>query len=63
MENDHGPMSQSKHRKSSPTRQMLEDGLNHARIRRVNVTEDMLILYLEDGRGDAHGVVASTLPG
>ena len=32
------------------TRQMLEDELDRARIRRVNVTEDMLTLYLEDGR-------------
>ena len=32
------------------TRQMLEDELDRARIHRVNVTEDMLTLYLEDGR-------------
>lgn len=50
MENDHGPMSQTKHRNSRLTRQMLEDELDRARIRRVNVTEDMLTLYLEDGR-------------
>lgn len=29
---------------------MLEDELDRARIRRVKVTEDMLMLYLEDGR-------------
>lgn len=29
---------------------MLEDELERARIRRANVTEDMLMLYLEDGR-------------
>jgi len=29
---------------------MLEDELERARIRRVNVTEDMVTLYLEDGR-------------
>lgn len=29
---------------------MLEDELDRARIRRVNVTEDMLTLYLEDRR-------------
>ncbi len=29
---------------------MLEDELERARIRRVNVTDDMLMLYLEDGR-------------
>lgn len=32
------------------TRQMLEDELDRARIRRVQITEDMLTLYLEDGR-------------
>ena len=29
---------------------MLEDGLGRARVRRVNVTADMLALYLEDAR-------------
>lgn len=43
-------MSQTKPRKSRLTRQMLEDELERARIRRVNVTEDMVTLYLEDGR-------------
>jgi hypothetical protein len=43
-------MSQINHRTSRPTRQMLEDELDRARIRRVNVTEDMLTLSLEDGR-------------
>ena len=32
------------------TRQMLEDELDRAHIRRVNVTADMLALYLEDAR-------------
>jgi hypothetical protein len=43
-------MSQTTERKQRLTRQMLEDELERARIRRVNVTEDMLTLYLEDGR-------------
>ena len=43
-------MSQTKQRKSRLTRQMLEDELERARIRRVNVTEDMVTQYLEDGR-------------
>lgn len=43
-------MSQTKPRKTRLTRKMLEDELERARIRRVNVTEDMLTLYLEDGR-------------
>ncbi|MFB6231382.1 MAG: DUF2442 domain-containing protein [Salinibacter sp.] len=43
-------MSQTNHRTSRLTRQMLEDELDRARIHRVNVTEDMLTLYLEDGR-------------
>lgn len=43
-------MSQTKQRKSRLTRQMLEDELERARIRRVGVTEDMLTLSLEDGR-------------
>lgn len=43
-------MSQTKPRKARLTRQMLEDELDRARIRRVEVTENMLTLYLEDGR-------------
>ena len=43
-------MSQTKQRKSRLNRQMLEEELERARIRRVNVTEDMITLYLEDGR-------------
>ena len=43
-------MSQAKQRKPRLTRQMLEDELDRARIRRVNVTADMLALYLEDAR-------------
>lgn len=43
-------MSQTKPRKTRLTRKMLEDELERARIRRVNVTEDMLTLHLEDGR-------------
>ena len=41
-------MSQTKPRESRLTRQMLEDELDRACIRRVNVTVDMLALYLED---------------
>lgn len=41
-------MSQTKQRKPRLTRQILEDELDRARIRRVNVTEDMLTLYLKD---------------
>jgi len=43
-------MSQTTDHKPRLTRQMLENELDRARIRRVNVTEDMLTLYLEDGR-------------
>ena len=43
-------MSQTKQRKSRLTRQMLDDELERALIRRVNVTADMVTLYLEDGR-------------
>lgn len=43
-------MSQTKQRKSCLTRQTLEDELDCARTCRVNVTEDMLTLYLEDER-------------
>ena len=43
-------MSQTNHRTSRLTRQMLEDELDRPRVRRENVTEDMLTLYLEDGR-------------
>lgn len=43
-------MSQTAERKSRLTREMLEDELERARIRRANVTEDLLTLYLEDGR-------------
>ena len=41
-------MSQTKLRESRLTRQMLEDELDRACIRRVNVTADMLALSLED---------------
>ena len=40
-------MSQTKPRESRLTRQMLEDELGRARVRRVK-TADMLALYLED---------------
>lgn len=43
-------MSKSEQRNIRLTRQMLDDELERARIRRVNVTEDMVTLYLEDGR-------------
>lgn len=43
-------MSQTEPRTLRLMRQMLEDELDRARIRRVNVTADMLTLYLEDGR-------------
>ena len=43
-------MSQAKQRKPRLTRQMLEDELDRARIRRLNVTADMPALYLEDRR-------------
>ena len=43
-------MSQTKSCKTRLTRKMLEDELGRARIRRVNVMDDMLTLYLEDGR-------------
>ena len=43
-------MSQTKQRNSCLTRQMLEDELDRARIRRVNVTADMLALYLDSRR-------------
>lgn len=43
-------MSQTTEHKPRLTRKMLEDELERALIRRVNVTEDMLTLYLEDGR-------------
>lgn len=43
-------MSQTRPRKSRLTRRMFEDELDRARIRRGNVTADMLTLYLEDGR-------------
>lgn len=42
-------MSQTKHRNSRLTRQMLEDELDRVRIHRVNLTADMLTLSLEDG--------------
>ena len=43
-------MSQTKPRNPRLTRRQLEDELERARISRVNVTEDMVTLYLEDGR-------------
>lgn len=43
-------MSQTEPRTLRLMRQMLEDELDRARIRRVNVTADMLTLNLEDGR-------------
>ena len=43
-------MSQTKPRESRLTRQMLEDELDRAHIRRVNVTANMFTLYPEDGR-------------
>lgn len=43
-------MSKSEQRNIRLTRQTLDDELERARIRRVNVTEDMVTLYLEDGR-------------
>ena len=43
-------MSQTKLRESRLTRQMLEDELDRARIRRVNGTADMLTPYLKDAR-------------
>ena len=41
-------MSQTKSCKTRLTRKMLEDELERARIRRVNVTDDMLMLYLDE---------------
>jgi len=41
-------MSQTKSCKTRLTRKMLEDELGRARIRRVNVTDDMLTLYLDE---------------
>lgn len=43
-------MAKSEQRNNRLTRRMLEDELERARIRRVNVTEDIVMLYLEDGR-------------
>jgi hypothetical protein len=43
-------MSKFEQRNTGLTRQMLEDELERARIRRVDVTEDIVTLYLEDGR-------------
>ena len=42
-------MSQTEQRKSRLTWQMLEDELDRAHIRRVNVTANMFTLYPEDG--------------
>ena len=43
-------MSQTKQRNSCLTRQMLEDELDRARIRRVNVTANMFTLYFSVNR-------------
>lgn len=43
-------MSQPKERKSRLTHQRLEEELERDCTHRVNVTVDMLTLYLEDGR-------------
>jgi hypothetical protein len=43
-------MTDANQRNPRLSRQMLEDELDRARIRRVTVTEDMVTLSLEDGR-------------